>query len=397
MKISSDWQPDDYDFIVNPFPFYDRLRGHSSVFQSPTGDYVLLKYTDVKQALSDKTCSAGVRKDWMTRAVKYAEKKGENYDVINRIMDAMLFQLNPDAHTAIRHFFMKYWPDKNWIEKTSIDCALQVIKELPDEGNLVTSVSRKLPLMVINKMLGSDFSSDKLMEDGIELLRTLDPYLTANDLNSIHEASVRFYEAFEKFYKNMDPSNHGFSSLIKKNEAFFLEQNVHPVSVLIFLYLAGQDTTANMISSCLETLLKDKKLIPQLESEEKIDAFINEVLRLHSPVQLTERINSVPMKIGDTDIPANSILSLCIGAANRDPNAFESPNDMKLDRDGNRHISFGFGIHHCIGNQIALIEARVIIQKMLPYLQNAVVLENTIWDKRLSIRNIRSLKVKFND
>jgi len=394
MKISEIWRPDDYDFIVNPFPQYEKLRKISPVFVSPTEDYVVLSYEDVKKVLGDKSCLAGVRKDWMDRAIVYSKKKNQDFSPISKVMQALLFQMNPSMHSDLRKVLLSYWPSKNWVDEISKKHAKTLLKELPDEGNFVHHVARKMPLLVINEMLGSAFTLEELMEDGMKFLRTLDPYLTARDLEGINQSAIRIHDIFSCYYEQVDIEADGFSAWVKKNESQFLAYKVDPISVILFLYLAGQDTTANLISSVLDEILRDKSLIGQLDSDQRIENFIHEVLRLHSPVQLTERVNTNEISLGGRVIPPKSILSLCIGAANRDPEVFENPNELNLDRDQNRHITFGYGIHHCMGNQIALLETFYLLKELLPVLGAYELVSEAHWDKRLAIRNITTLNVR---
>ena len=394
MKISEIWRPDDHDFIVNPFPHYEKLRNLSPVFVSPTKDYVILSYHEVKQVLSDRSCLAGVRKDWMIRAIDFARKKGHDYQVINKVMNALLFQMNPTVHTDLRRMMAEYWPSKDWVMQKAEKYSAQVIDELPDQGNFVDHIARKLPLLVINDLLGSNFDLQDIMKDGVEFLRTLDPYLTARDLASINDAATRLFYVFDKFYKQVDREGGSFSSWVKRNDAMIKGYNVDPISMILFMYLAGQDTTSNLISSILQELLSHRQHLENLESTKKIENFVHEILRLHCPVQLTERVNQNEMLLSGVTIPAGSILSLCIGAANRDPKTFENPSQIDLDRSKHNHITFGYGIHHCLGNQIALIEAEILIKHLLPIIGQYELVNEADWDNRLAIRNINSLMVK---
>jgi len=393
MKISDIWRPDEYDFVVNPFPVYEQLRKKSSVFESPTGDFVVLSYQDVRQILADKTCLTGIRKDWMNRAIAYAKKKGQDYEMIQKVMEAMLFQLNPSIHTELRMWLMKYWPSKTWIEEKSEILSHEIVLNIPKECNLVDEVSRKLPLMVINELLGSNFGTVQNMKDSIVLLRTLDPYLTVKDLEEINHAAIRFYGDFHSFYNSLPREGKGLAVIIKQNEAQLIQWGLDPVSVLMFVFLAAQDTTANLISASIFTLLKDKSLIALIQTDQLMDNFVHEMLRLHSPVQLTERINQNELTIGNRVIPPHSILSLCIGAANRDSDQFENPHDLDIYRHEHRHVSFGYGIHHCLGNQMVLTETSIVLKHILPKLSNYHLSGEVMWDKRLTIRNINTIPV----
>lgn len=139
------------------------------------------------------------------------------------------------------------------------------------------------------------------------------------------------------------------------------------VRTATFLFAAGQDTTARLITSALRVLGDDPELQRLLRDEpERIPAFLEEVLRLEGPVKTASRVAQVTTTLAGVDIPAGATVAVFPHAANRDPRRFEAPNDLRLDRANVReHLAFGRGIHSCPGGPLARVEARIALERLL--------------------------------
>jgi cytochrome P450 len=133
------------------------------------------------------------------------------------------------------------------------------------------------------------------------------------------------------------------------------------------LFAAGQETTARLLSTSLQTIAERPDLQQQLRDDRAlVPAFIEEMLRLESPIKGTFRLSRVPTTIGGTEVPAGSTVMVLAGAANRDPREFDDPDELRLDRrNGRQHIAFGHGIHTCAGAPLARAEANISLQRLL--------------------------------
>ena len=139
------------------------------------------------------------------------------------------------------------------------------------------------------------------------------------------------------------------------------------LKVATFLFAAGQDTSSVLIASALKYLGENPELQQRLRDDrDLIPKFIDEVLRLESPVKSVFRLSRVPAMVGDLKVPAGTAVMILPGAANRDPRRFPEPDKLLLDRPlGYEHLSFGHGIHTCAGRYLARAETRVTIERML--------------------------------
>ena len=145
---------------------------------------------------------------------------------------------------------------------------------------------------------------------------------------------------------------------IQAQKYFSKDQLINLVKILI---LGGNETTPTLASSALYHLVCNPGLMEDVRHEKvQFEIFINEVLRFYAPTQIIARTTKTDIVIGGMLIPANSLVNVGIGAANRDPDFFENPNDFYLDRPKGRILSFGHGAHHCIGASLAKQETRII-------------------------------------
>jgi cytochrome P450 len=144
------------------------------------------------------------------------------------------------------------------------------------------------------------------------------------------------------------------------------------VRTATFLFAEGQETTARLLGAALKHLAEHPELQDELrENKERIPGFLEEVLRVESPVKADFRLAKRTTTVGDVEIPAGTPVMLLNGAANRDPRLFECPHDFRIDRpNGQAHIAFGRGVHSCPGGPLARAEGRVSIERILERMRN---------------------------
>jgi cytochrome P450 len=141
------------------------------------------------------------------------------------------------------------------------------------------------------------------------------------------------------------------------------------VSVAVFLFAAGQDTSAKLIGNCLRFLTEDKVLQRRLrEDRSQVAGFIEEVLRLQGSTKVTFRVARRKTKVAGREIAAGQKIVIALSAANRDPRRWEEPNEFKLGRKKNQdHLAFGRGAHTCIGAPLARAEVKVLLDRLLQH------------------------------
>ncbi|HHP7241863.1 MAG TPA: cytochrome P450 [Cyclobacteriaceae bacterium] len=396
MNVSELWRPAATDFVKDPFPYYERLRAIAPIHRLNTGDYLVLSHEGVKTVLSDRNFITGVRLDWVNKVNSYFLRQGKNYGPMKRIIDSMLLQINPPTHTALKNLLVKNWMSAEDIQINVKTVVYELIADMKGNFDYVQRFARKLPQLVVCEMLGLHDLDNHDLYDTIIVLRMLDPFLTLKDLDDINCASERLYKKLELFYNSVDPNDTTLSAAIKQYAVN--NQSFDPVSFIVFVLITGLETTSSMLSMALVVLLQDKEIASRLfEDRSLIVNYIHEILRLYAPVQITGRTNLKATTMHEVAIPPNSVVTICIGAANRDPEKFEKPVKLDLNRNSREQLTFGHGIHHCIGYRMALIEGVEFINEILPLVGKMKILAEPEWDWRLSLRNINSLKIHMDE
>jgi len=164
----------------------------------------------------------------------------------------------------------------------------------------------------------------------------------------------------------------------------------------IFLLNAGHETTTNLIGNGMHALLTHRDQWQRLlDDRTLIDTAVEELLRFESPLQLNNRLSTAPLRIGDVDVPAGSFITLAIGSANHDETVFDAPEQLNVARKPNPHLAFGQGAHACAGMNVARLEARIALGRLLdrcPDLQLRGIPER---DPRIRFRGWRTLPVSL--
>lgn len=395
------WDPFSPD-PTNPYPMYDRLRANSPVHRSQSGDYVLTRYSDIKAILLNNQGDfrSGNRLEWITRQVKYLENKDEDLNAILDAMNNFLVMMNPPEHTALRNTVTAAWDNRE------VD---QIIDENINEllgsfdGPVVDFVkyfAEPLPVMTIARIMGlplKDYHELKKMATG--MLRCLDVYLSLKQLIEIDEHARQFIAYLNDYldFREANLSNDLVSKIIQQhkiNGVAFERRKM--ISTCMFLFMAGEETTVNLIGTGLLAILKhpDQKTAI-LTDNNLLENAVDECLRYESPVQLLGRIANKDMELGGVQLKKNDTLTLAIGAANRDPEEFTDPQSFNIRRNARKHLAFGAGAHFCLGSWLAMKQWKMAIRSVLNRFPSLAISEAPAWNNMLSVRGLRSLKLSI--
>ncbi|MEU4311503.1 cytochrome P450 [Nocardia sp. NPDC024068] len=284
--------------------------------------------------------------------------------------------LDPPTHTAHRGLLMRLITPKRLKENEEAmwDMADKVLDEYlaPGKGDLIRDFAGPFTLYIIADLLGVP------TEDQQEFLNALqrDPHRTETVGSTEGEGGMShnpiefLYAKFSAYIddRRADPRADVLTSLA---EATFPDGSrpevLDVVRVAANLFSAGQETTVRLLSSALKMIAEDRELQRWLrEDHERINNFIEEMLRMESPVKGDFRMAKTTTTVAGVEVPAGTVLMLANGGANRDPRRFENPDTFDAQRSNARsHIAFGRGIHTCPGAPLARAEAKVAIKRLL--------------------------------
>jgi len=391
-------------FFDNPYDQYRRLRERAPVHQSPMGPWTLTGYDEVSRVLRDPSLSVEERNATYERPVSAlladdARRERGSLAILN---------LDPPDHTRIRRLVQQAFTPRRVDAlvphvQALVDRLLDAVEADGRSGaamDVIRDLAFPLPFAVISEMLGMpEADRDQLRAWSHTLVTTLEPLTTPDDLPELLAASDSMIEhvtsAIE--WKRRAPADDLLSAMIAAEEAGDRLSTPELIAQVVLLFIAGHETTVNLIGNGTLALLRNPDQLALLRSQpELIGNAVEELLRYDSPVQFTRRITLRPMEIGGLTVEQGSFLFAILGAANRDPEHF-GPNADDLDltrRDAPHNVSFGGGIHHCLGAVLARAEARVAIGTLVRrYPALALVDAQPAWNNRMVLRGLDTLPV----
>ena len=399
MNKAALWRPLDKENISNPYRMYEQLRSTQPVYRSQTNEYIITRYRDVKQILKSPSFESGNRFTWLKRGIDYFDNREQDLRAIYQAMNSFILMLNDEHHMRIRSFIARTWSNRevDTIIRSNVEMLLREIKG--KDFDFVGSYAQPLPVHTISAILGVPTTDvQHLIALGTAITKTLDLYVTLKDLVMINKAAKEFIEYFQEQIKiKSDHPDEGLlSKLIQRNKsenAGLTEQEL--VSIAIFLFTAGEETSAGLISNAMLALLRHPHQLALLRrSPDLIVPTIDEVLRYDSTVQLLGRISKKPVTLHNKVIPSGASITLVVGSANRDEEVFENADRFIISRQPNRHLSFGTGVHYCLGDWLGKRQSQLAIQMFLDRFPEITLPDQELaWYKNIAIRRLNALQI----
>lgn len=266
--------------------------------------------------------------------------------------------------------------------------------------DIVSDFACPLPVYVISTMLGmpsNDFARLNKWSD--DLTHVLEPLRSLEDYEHMNQVAVEFTDYLRDLIaeRKKRPQEDLISALIAAQDQGKKLTEDEILSVCILLYVAGEETTVNLIGNGMLALLRHPDQIQKLKQEPIIiQSAVEELLRYDSPAQLLARIATKNVDIGGKTIRAGERVFVSLGAANRDPAQFPDPDRLDLSRSENRHLAFADGIHHCLGAALARVEAQIAIDTLVQRLPDMKLSTDKLeWRKNIALRGLKTLPVTF--
>jgi cytochrome P450 len=390
-------------FAEDPYPFYAELRATDPVHQNPFGFWILGRHADVSALLRSKHSvedrNAGPSP--MTELLAAADQ------VDTRALAPSMLDRDPPDHTRLRRLVSKAFT-RRAIEALEprvvelVDAALDSIEQrIAREGkaDLVTELAYPLPFTVICEMLGMpDTDHERLRELAGVLVRSLEPVNDPALITAIAEADLelsrRIAEVIET--KRRSPGDDLLTALIQAEDNGDVLSDAELVAQVVLLYVAGHETTVNLISNGAIALLRHPEQFGLLAGHPELDEnAVEELLRYDSPVQQSRRITLSPYEVGGRVIPTGSFVLAGLASANRDEDVFgPDAAALRLDRPNARaQLSFGGGPHHCLGAALARLEGRVALGRLVRRFPALALAGELSWNGRINLRGPNAVPV----
>ncbi|MGH9243655.1 MAG: cytochrome P450 [Acidimicrobiales bacterium] len=401
-SVSVAFNPFEPGFTADPYPQYRALREHEPVHLSPFGNWLLSRHDDVVRFLRDHSLSVEDRNAANMPLVEYQrELIGERaqrgrYAMLNR---------DPPDHTRLRRLVTKAFTPRA-IESLRphvqelVDEALTRV-EHTDEVDVIADLAFPLPFTVISEMLGmpdTDTDADQLRHWSGLLVRTLEPLYDLELIQAIAEAgdSMRAFVSDAIAWKRRTPADDMLSALIAAEDDGDVLSDEELLEQVLLLYIAGHETTVNLIGNGVLALLRHRHQLERLQADPTIDAnAVEELLRYDSPVQMSRRITLDDVDVNGHQLPAGSFVVLILASANRDPDHWgPTADELDLARDGaSHHASFGGGGHYCLGAALARMEGQVVVGTLVRRFPRLDLAGEPTWNGRINLRGLSTLPV----
>lgn len=391
------------EFKANPFPFLARLRTSEPVYRTTLPDatpvWLLTRYEDVLALLRDERFTKNRR----TALTPQQARKLPWTPPIFRPLERNMLDLDPPDHTRLRSLVHKAFtpPLVEQMRSRVQTLAHELLEHVVSRGemDLIRDYALPLPMTIITEILGVPTNDrDRFHKWSNAVVSLSSPNPTFRVLPSVW-GFIRYLRKFFKV-RRREPRDDLVSALIRAEEAGDKLSEDELLAMVFLLLIAGHETTVNLISNGMLALLQQPNEMERLRSDPSlIKSAIEELLRYTSPVFMTtERYALDGATIQGVNIPRGEMTLGVIGSANRDETVFENPNDLNITREPNKHLSFGQGIHFCIGAPLARMEAQIAINTLLqwkPNLQLKVSADVLQWRPSIFLRGLAALPVKF--
>ena len=375
-------------FVDDPYPYYAALREDSPVHEMEPGSYFVSRYEDVVALYRHAAASSD-------KKLEFRPKFGDS-PLYEHHTTSLVFNDAP-LHTRVRGLIMGALNQRAIAKMEAGVVALvdRLIDAFEPSIDFIDAFAARIPVEVIGNLL--DIPREErapLRAWSLAILSGLEPRPTPEMLERGNRAVAEFKDYLARLVaaRRRKPGDLETDVLTRltQDKAISALELYHNC---IFLLNAGHETTTNLLGNGLWLLLSNREFERLKKQPALIPSAVEEMLRYEGPIQLNNRRLLEPMEIGGKVLPEGSLLTLGIGAANRDPREFADAERFDVARKPNRHVAFGHGDHACAGMNVARMEARIAFSRLLQRtrLEPGQPPER---DRRIRFRGFRKLPVR---
>jgi cytochrome P450 len=400
------FNPFDPAFRADPYPFYARLRELDPAHLTPFGFVVLTRYEDVVRTLRGNEFSRDVEASATQTDDPARELRRERLRRLRAEGQAAknILNLDPPDHTRLRRLVsLAFTPSAIERLRPRIE---QLVDDILDRAaergsmELVDELAFPVPFQVISDLLGMPTEREaEIREWSQTLTAAIEPTADEATLAAADGAAEKIGRYLDEVIA--DRREHLgedlLSQLLVVEEAGDRLSPAELRSFVVLLYIAGHETTVNLIGNGVLALLRHPDELRRWRDDPSLDGTaIDELLRYDGPVQQTVRIPIKPVRYGDVEVAPGTTVMTVLGAANHDPAMFDDPEVLRLDRpNASRHVAFAAGIHYCLGASLAKLEATVAITSVIRRFPDLALAGEPHWRDRLTIRGVDRLPLSW--
>lgn len=385
------------DFYDDPFVTYRALRKHAPVKRLPDGGIFLSRYADVLAVYQDAASFSSDKKK------EFSPKYGAESRLFRHHTTSLVFNDAP-YHTRVRRSIMgalipralaRLEPKLEGLVKRLMDRA-------QERGGMdaISEFAGAIPVEVIGDLLDvPDADRGPLRGWSLAILGALEPMLPPEAKAQGEDALAGFHTYLSRLIadRRLNPGNPEHDVLTR-----LIQSKGEPLNAIelaencVFLLNAGHETTTNLIGNGIELFARfPRERTKLIEQPQLLRSAIEEVLRYESSNQLGNRVTTREVTVGGETLAAGTFVTLGIGAANRDPDAFENAESFDITRTPNRHLAFAAGPHQCAGMNLARMEARIALAAFLTRFPNYALDENPTRSRRARFRGFTAMPLRL--
>ena len=370
------------EVATDPYAVYRRLRERDPIHRMRLVDaWVLTRYEHADAVLRDHK--------------RFSAEDRRFHDVgLTTMLD-----IDPPDHTRLRALVSRAFTPRSvrsWHGRVQAisDRLLDAVAD-EDRFDLISALGYPLPVTVIAEMLGvpaGDMDRFEGWSNDIALI--VEPILTPAQVEAVRRATEELFVYFETIVeaRQREPQEDIVSALLAAEEEGDKLTREELLSTMLLILVAGNETTRNLIGNGMLALMRHPDELQRLrEAPDLLEPAVDELLRYDSPVQLDGRVVREDLELGGKRLRAGEKVIALLGAANRDPAAFADPDALDIGRTERSHLSFGRGIHYCLGASLAVLEARIAFRGLLDRFASIRLAAEPRYRDGIVLRGVESL------
>ncbi|CAM2155163.1 putative cytochrome P450 133B2 [Pararobbsia alpina] len=388
-------------FYQNPYPYYDQIRRAGALLPVGPRAMIAAHYNVIDALLRDRRMG----KTYM-QSVRARYGDAATGQPVFQALDRTFLMMNPPTHTRLRTLLMKAFNARQ------VDTLRELVHATTQEliaplrakptFDLISEFALPLPATIICRLLDIPYA------EGAQYAEAASRLVSAFDLSPLDPPSLELANeaarSLETYFhriveqRRARPGNDLISALLSVEDEGTTLSDDEIVSNVILLFIAGHETTTNVIGNTLVALFRNPERWAELQAQPSLlKAAMAECLRYDTPVQMTARTAFEDVEVEGATVPAGTVVFLLLGAGNRDAATFSDPDTLDFHRvNPLPSLSFGGGIHYCLGARLAMLEIETALESLIEAFPKMVPvdLDALVWQKRNNVRGVESLRVQ---
>jgi hypothetical protein len=396
------FDPRDPGFVADPYPVYAELRDRGRIhYHEGTNQWIVPHHTDVGALLRDRRFGRTYL-HLATHAEMGRPEDAPGTGPFWKLIRDGILDMEPPDHTRVRRLVAKAFTPRRVAELRPVVQRITdgLVGEIAGAGevDLIATVAEPLPVTVIAEMLGiPEADRHHLRPWSADICRMYELAPTEEDVRIASRASTQFSEYLRGLIRERRarPTDDLISGLVHVLDEGDRLTEDEMIGTCVLLLNAGHEATVNSTGIGWWSLFRHPDQLERLrEDHALVPTAVEELLRFDTPLQMFERWVLEDVEIAGQHVAKGQELALLFGSANRDPAVFDRPDELDITRQPNPHMTFGAGIHFCLGAPLGRVELATSFSTLLRRFPNMELVEEPEWKPNYIIRGLRELRVR---